>query len=135
MKIENTLKNKQKFIAHYLEQRVLVFTNSVSGVIDVIDHITLEDVDNCYLQLTPLSQITDEDAVEVSEIAGLNPHKNTIEILIKYGIEFSNDDRIYADIFVYQYLQSKGYALPWMGLSVEELISYGWVKLKQNEND
>lgn len=27
------------------------------------------------------------------------------------------------------YLRSKGYALPWMGLTVEEMIEAGWVKL------
>lgn len=31
---------------------------------------------------------------------------------------------------VYDYLRSKGYALPYLDLSVEELVSYGWVKLK-----
>ena len=30
------------------------------------------------------------------------------------------------------YLRSKGYALPYMDLSVEDLISYGWIKLKVN---
>jgi hypothetical protein len=29
----------------------------------------------------------------------------------------------------HQYLVSKGYALPYMGLSVEQLIEYGWIKL------
>jgi hypothetical protein len=34
------------------------------------------------------------------------------------------------------YLRSKGYALPWMDLSVEDLVEYGWIKLKENyEND
>jgi hypothetical protein len=27
------------------------------------------------------------------------------------------------------YLRSKGYALPWMGLSVEEMVEAGWIKL------
>ena len=30
---------------------------------------------------------------------------------------------------VYDFLRSKGYALPWMGLSVEKLVEYGWVVL------
>lgn len=30
----------------------------------------------------------------------------------------------------YQYLQSVGIALPWMGLKVEEMVKYGWIKLK-----
>lgn len=29
----------------------------------------------------------------------------------------------------YQYLQSKGYVLPWMGLSVQEMIEACWIKL------
>lgn len=29
----------------------------------------------------------------------------------------------------YDYLRSKGYVLPWMGLSVEEMIEAGWIKL------
>lgn len=31
---------------------------------------------------------------------------------------------------VYDYLRSKRYAIPWMGLSVKELVNRGWVKLK-----
>lgn len=34
-------------------------------------------------------------------------------------------------IQVIDYLRSKGYVLPWMGLSVEKLVEYGWVKLKE----
>ena len=29
-------------------------------------------------------------------------------------------------------LRSKGYALPYMDLSVDNLIEYGWIKLKEN---
>lgn len=31
----------------------------------------------------------------------------------------------------YDYLRSKGYALPWMGLSVEEMVEAGWIKLQK----
>lgn len=34
-----------------------------------------------------------------------------------------------AYILITDYLRSKGYALPWMGLSVEEMISAGWIRL------
>lgn len=33
------------------------------------------------------------------------------------------------------YLRSQGYALPWMGLSIDDLIKYGWVKLKKVDNE
>lgn len=32
---------------------------------------------------------------------------------------------------IFDYLRSKGYALPWMGVSVEKQIEYGWIKLKE----
>ena len=35
-------------------------------------------------------------------------------------------------LHVFDYLRSKGYALPWMDLLVEDLVEYGWVKLKEN---
>lgn len=47
-----------------------------------------------------------------------------------------DDEKIYFSIgssnYNYEeitYLRSKGYALPWMGLSVEQQIEYGWIKL------
>ena len=30
-------------------------------------------------------------------------------------------------------LRSEGYAVPWMDLSVEDLIEYGWIKFKKSE--
>lgn len=35
------------------------------------------------------------------------------------------------DLSVYDYLRSRGYALPWMGISVEKQIEAGWVKLEE----
>lgn len=32
------------------------------------------------------------------------------------------------------YLRSKSYALPWNGITVEEMIEWGWVKLKNSKN-
>ena len=29
------------------------------------------------------------------------------------------------------YLRNKGYALPWMNLSVQDMVDYGWIKLKE----
>lgn len=37
-------------------------------------------------------------------------------------------------IEVSDFIRSKGYALPWRDLSVQDLIDYGWIKLKDDEN-
>lgn len=107
MKIENTPENKAKFFALYWGQKIVavrIDDGDDRGYYEVGNnwYCGLED---SYLELTPLSQITDEDVVSVYNLTGV--------------------DEVHVD-----YLRSKGYALPWMGLSVEDLVSYGWVKVK-----
>lgn len=34
--------------------------------------------------------------------------------------------------FIFDFLRSKGYALPWMGVSVQQQIEYGWIKLQDH---
>ena len=71
MKTQNTLENKAKFFAQYWEQHVLYFS---SDFLRKIDNLTLDSIENDdYLELKPLSQISDEDAIEVSKIFGLGP--------------------------------------------------------------
>lgn len=132
--MENTLENKAKFFALYLGQRL---DNSFYGAImrGVVQqgknsscwkvktqHLTIPVKDVC-LPLTPLSQITDEDA-------------NSITIYGTYDKASFNDiwyntpsgPQHYA-IDSVDFLRSKGYAMRWMGVSVETLVEWGWVKL------
>ena len=133
MKTQNTLENKARFFAQYFGQHVLYFS---SDFLRKIDNLTLDSVENDdYLELKPLSQISDEDAIEVAKLIYGNYHiEQTFSVLskdkaiyeIKYSIEKENH------YLKFYYLSSKGYALPWMDLSVEDLVEYGWVKLKEN---
>ena len=129
--MENNLENKSIFFAQYWGQFIAIQNEGGgSGFSYDINEATICDIKYDYLSLKPLSSITDEDAIDVARIAGLSSEKNKIDSLIIFCREFSNDDRVYADIFVYQYLQSKGYALHWNSLGIDDLISYGWIKLK-----
>lgn len=123
MKTENTLENKAKFFAQYWLQRVLrIPSDNIMPY--TLQHPYLSDIfmDNdkgYYLELTPLSQITDEDAKHLrypDSLSATTTYKNSI------GRTTEESD----------YLRSKGYILPFLDLSVEDLISYGWVKLKSN---
>ena len=146
MKTQNTLENKAKFFAQYWGQHVLYFS---SDFLRKIDNLTLDSIENDdYLELKPLSQVSDEDAIELMrlkiESKGVFDIK-TIEIENKtldgytFIVKYKNwDDERVGFVFnghtnplsFYDYLRSKGYALPWMDLSVEDLVEYGWVKLK-----
>ena len=110
MKTENTLENKSIFFARYWGQHVLYFT---SDFLRKINNLTLDSIENDdFLELKPLSQISDEDVINLG-YSNMSHLKSNLD---------RNIDQ----------LRSLGFALPWMDLSVKDLIEYGWVKLKEN---
>ena len=145
--MKNTLENKAKFFVQYWGQYVLYFT---SDFLRKIDNLTLDSVENDdFLELKPLSQISDEDAIElmrlkieskgVVDIETIEIENKTLDgytFIVKYknwgdervGFIFNGHTN---PLSFYDFLRSKGYALPWMDLSVEDLIEYGWVKLNE----
>ena len=120
----NTLENKAKFFAIYWGQTI--YQNSKSDLPNVycVCDLSLKKpfVMDGHLLLTPLSQITDEDALKLSE--------EVYQSVNEYGFNFYYGGYKSLTSEDVDYLRSKGYALPWMGLSVEQLVSSGWIKLK-----
>ena len=158
MKTQNTLENKAKFFSQYFSQHVLYFS---SDFLRKIDNLTLDSIENDdYLELKHISQISDEDAINVAKLVspmlfegrGKNgghyiDKSETWWYSVKHNgktlmVDIDLDGYIfeYDEVGKYKrpsrsligtdYLRSKGYALPWMDLSVEDLVEYGWVKLK-----
>ena len=110
MKLENTLENKAKFFAQYWGQHVLYFS---SDFLRKIDNLTLDSIENDdYLELKHISQISNKDVINLG-------YGNMLHI--KSNLDRNIDQ-----------LRNLGFAVPWMDLEVEELIDYGWVKLKEN---
>lgn len=96
-----------------------------------------------FLYLTPLSNMTDDDAIEAIQMNMPEKYKE-LKIISKqdndihYSFQPNRGGRIsgFLDcnelLFnVYQYLQLKGYALPYMDYPVEELVQLGIYKLKK----
>lgn len=90
------------------------------------------------IELNKISNISDEDAIELSNILKISlltdtdmrlPISEIKKIILYYINDFAR--RSFSDsIKIYQYLQSKGYALPYMDYSVEDLVELGVYKLK-----
>lgn len=140
--MKNTLENKTRFFAQYWGQHLII----MGSFLRIIDHVTLCNIENDdILQLKPLSKISDEDALwtinnhhfkfenpilEISKLKAL-----TKEIHISYIFNDATRHLILKPENLYphnyDYLRSKGYALPYMDLSVEDLIDYGWIKLEE----
>ena len=148
MKTENTLENKAKFFAQYWGQHLII----MGSFLRRIDHVTLCNKENDdILQLKPLSQISDEDVIQgitylynitreaLGEILEIK-HYDTFSSITTIGIgcNFKTSRSIHhwrgtkkIGSVEADYFRSKGYALHYIDLSVEDLIKYGWVKLEE----
>lgn len=137
--MENTVNNKMAFFAQYWGQKVLHIRNS--PIPFHLSSMKPSDIlESDYLSLKALSSISDEDAIEVAKI--LTPEIETfgrvhefkediLEIFLgQIGFDDLSGEFLIGGLFsAYDHLRSKSYLLPFMGLSVETLVEYGWVRL------
>ncbi len=156
--MENTIENKSKFFAQYLGQMVvypdidgklkehklvsvgfeylqLNYKRKYKGCVGV--DISFKpngshnsDATNAKLKLRPLVKMSENECANISRLIGNNSNlsKNIKEDGIDILWYFSND---HTSIFSIQdYVRSIGVIVPFMGLSVDELVSFGWVVLE-----
>jgi hypothetical protein len=132
--MENTLENKAKFFALYYGQKVLCIRKNESPVL----YVGFDDLQNNkvreddYLELAPLSQITDEDAIEVCRILKPNEDYHHDAKMGKYLIR-SLDNMLHnfsRYLKLINFLRSKGY---YIGDGTE--VFFGWAKLKEATNE
>ncbi|WP_028376000.1 hypothetical protein [Leeuwenhoekiella sp. MAR_2009_132] len=116
--MENTLENKAAFFAQYWGQEVAFIPDYDQGV-TLIKSGVRKPKEIKYLELTQLSNIIDEDYKIAQKLDG-----NFGTSALDYSLQFINHSNL-------DFLHSKGYALPFRGIDVETLISWGWVKLKK----
>lgn len=132
MKKEINSENKAKFFAQYLGQQLLHGQHMING--NLIDLIFFKDTkDKYWLELKPLSEITDEDKIKITlmflEMESA-PHENVM-YCFKNSVKPLLDKVDKMQGRIVDYLRAKGYALPWMGLSVEAMVESGWIKLQE----
>jgi len=90
-----------------------------------------------FLELNPISKLTNDDAIEYFDILWHETHKRkSRDFKIEYGKAWANS--ILAERFGLipsnilhgiDFLRSKGYAIPFMEYSIEDLINLGWVRV------
>lgn len=138
MKTENTPENKAKFFAQYWGQEVFKsFDRQVNAIFcKPADALNYPD---SFIMLNPISSITDADAIELAGIRGLVNIIRVGFVFEGYLVVLKREGKRSVTKFVFfrdmyqpeiDFLRSKSYLLPYMDLSVEDLISYGWVKIK-----
>lgn len=137
--MENTLENKAKLFAQYWGQRVGNFVGS-TGLFTISQlYFKKSSVKQSWLELKPLSSIRDEELTSIVKFYEPTAHNvkledNQIEFDFIYGDQGSSGAIEISDGYCLDWLRSNGFATEWMGLSVENLVSFGWIKLKNTES-
>lgn len=138
--MELTLENKIAFFTLYYGQRVRYWT--VNGALKLCKNNTFSKslVQYSSIFLTPLSSITDEDALFICEMSfrDLSSYDDQAKIAMGKRLIDSvvSDEASYFSgalcCAINDVLRSKSYALPWMGMPLKQMVEAGWIKLKES---
>lgn len=121
----NTIENKQWFFALYWGQNILSYRDANGKDWDSQPNTDPKVADiNDYLELKPLSSISDEDLDKI-----VSPNYSCVEEFLD-NMKESMLYRDEADV-----LRGNGYALDWTTpegetITVQMQIEFGWIKLK-----
>jgi len=145
---------KCRFFSQYYGQKILRWHQWIETKPNSKVDLSIPAIEKSgwFIKLKPLSKITDEDAIEIIKIID-SKSNNFINVNYSYAEKkelpyiksvisdkgrFDINDNfcliidkqvIHFSLNIFDYLRSKGYALPFLEYSVEELISFGWVRL------
>lgn len=130
--MENTIENKEKFFGLYLGQQIAKETKYPnSPTINVTSVIVMELVADYHLELKPLSEISDEDVAKLSEFVSLKfSSVYTDKYVISRIKESLSEDESLPRI-VSDKLRELGYLIGFHSLTPDQIIEYGWVKIKK----
>jgi len=123
---------KDKFFGLYTGQPVAYYSDWLKEFVhyDPIEVIPLlGDDEESYLQLKPLSSITDEDWDWIDAYSGsvFSDKEHIIERFTPCA--YFNGVSGGSTLIISDYLRSKGYALPFMVIPVDQQIAMGWCKV------
>ncbi|WP_336092561.1 hypothetical protein [Leeuwenhoekiella sp. CH_XMU1409-2] len=136
--MENNLKNKAKFFSQYWDQKVLTgIPVDKPSTFRRLNHQNIQKgIMYSFLELRSLSNINNEDIKELAIILCVDwEESKEFTRLLSAGYkriyDLLGDPISYGEfVFAIDYLRSKGYALLYNGLSVEDQIEYRWIKIK-----
>lgn len=171
----HNLQDKQAFFAAYIESNYYREIKKYTGESNIVGpwkaierFVSIEDMDsfnkraykniisvNDYLELTPLSSITDKDAIEVAKIVTQcddmavftrdaermiveDTKPSGIQVWIWFDgdifveISFKEETLAIGSVILqaYDHLRSRGYFLPFRQYTTQQLLDMGWAKLK-----
>lgn len=138
---ENNIQNKAAYMSCYWGQEVAHYSDGDNNryIVAVGKH----DFSAIhYLELTQLSNISDEHAFEVANIRGFVNVTRVKFVFEGYWATIKQEGKRSVSKFVFyrdmyqpeiDKLREFGYLTDWRDLSIEELLTRGWAKVKQKQ--
>lgn len=138
--------DREAFYMQYFEQFVLTAIdrdiNKIGCGVSIYNMSLLLDgtFSDHYLELKPLSAITDEDAIEVAKLIGIDNsimlYQKKIDYVKNWLVDRNlNTTHVGGDsplriLSIMDFLRSRGYLLPFRQYTTQQLLDMGWAKLK-----
>ena len=110
----NTIENKQRFFDAYSGQKI--FRYSWNEELYTNRYLDQEKLHKYTAELKLLSEITKEESDYISRLKVICHSDGTHDL---EPMQHTTD-----------YLRSRGYLLPFMDLTIEKILEYGWAVLK-----
>ncbi len=134
MRIEINNENKAKFLDLYIGQESDNSSPAYSKISRSLNDMISIGIGDYAVKLKPLSSISDADAAYVCRLFSSQFPDDLVaavqgRLLITEYIRRASNLTGFNWFLALDCLRSKGYALPWMGLSVDEMVKAGWIKL------
>lgn len=134
--MENTIENKVKFFVQYWGQDCLTLFGE-SGAFGVkncrvqgnhLSSITPYD----FLILKSLADFSDEDAYHMAVFVGDLGDQDNKDTLTRHGKEIVHYDVVLRTIrsIHADFLRSRGYLIPFNNLTPDQILEYGWAKIR-----
>lgn len=132
--MENTTENKLKFFALYFGQRVL--KNVKSPQVTILNghffYYSVPYIENYHLKLRSIDSITNDECVGVYDLLFDFPSAENHVFAKVCKIKFLIENEDYSQILT-DFLRSKGFLVPFMNLTTDQILEFGWAKIKDNE--
>lgn len=122
---------KCRFFAQYYDLEIAKHNTKKYFVKHILDKVG----DYYFIELKNINKITKDDIVFCVNLMGKAINLEEAEDFKDSFIEAFLNKEFYGTFYPYRvceiidYLRSKGYAIPFMEYSVEDLVSFGWVRL------
>lgn len=136
MKTEINNDNKARFFFAYYGS-TYHYSNEWGGFSNQVNDGNLHlgrDINNsAYLKLKPLLSLTDTEVSELASAYDITIGNHLLDSFdsiddFRKNIAFADEHYCHAVGF-FDFLRGRGYAIPWNGLTVEDLMAAKWIKL------